>query len=208
MEWKTMTHGDADKGASHFLSLTSLFDDRGAAVEAAERLKAAGIPPGSISLIKDVQAPTKKPDDQNSLWDKLENFLFPQADHAAYREGIRRGGHLLAISGLSPDRHDLAFNILDDAGAVDLDQRIETWRSEGWSDSQDFLDELQAPPAIIDGDVAASLIDKGRGEEVVPVITEKLKFGEKTDKSRPRVRVYTVEYALKSPDDEAGSRSH
>lgn len=199
--------GQADKDPSRSLSLTSLFDDRDAAEHAVERLKAAGIPRGNIRLIGDLRGSTEMVEDQNRLWSKLENFLFPEADHAAYSEGIRRGGHVLAASGLSPNHYDLALDILDDAGAVDLDERIETWRSEGWNDTQDFLDQLQEPPAVIDGDVAASLIDKGRADEVVPVITEKVKFGQRSDKSRPRVRVYSVEYALKRPGGEAGPHS-
>lgn len=197
-----MMQSQADKDPHRSLSLTSLFDDRDAAEQAVERLKAAGIAQGSVRLIGDLRGSTEMLEDQNSLWSKLENVLFPQADHAVYSEGIRRGGHVLAVSGLSPDRYDLALDVLDDAGAVDLDERIETWRSEGWNDTQEFLDQLQEPPAIIDGDVAASLVDKGRGDEVVPVITEKLKFGQRSDKSRPRVRVYSVEYALKNPGGE------
>ncbi len=200
-----MTQSEADKSPYRSLTLTSLFDDRGVAAQAVESLRAAGIPQASISLIAEAENATENADEKHGPSHKLEDFLFPEADHAIYSEGIRRGGHVLTVRGLAPDRHELALGILEDAGAVDLDERIETWRSEGWSDTQAYLDELQEPPTVIDGDVAASLIGKGRGNEVVPVITEKLKFGKASDGSRPRVRIYTVEYALKSPDDRKGS---
>lgn len=191
----TVSHADTDKSGS--LSLLSFFDDRTGAEQAAELLVAAGIQRANISLIADVQNSRTDIDEHDGLWSNIEDFLFPKEDQAVYSEGIRRGGHVLAVSGLSERNYELALSILDEAGSVDLDERIVTWRSEGWNDTQGFLDQLQHPPAVIDRDVAASLIGKGRGDEVAPVITEKIRFGQKSDRSRPRVRVYTVEYILK-----------
>ncbi len=200
-----MTQGKTEADQSRLLSLTSLFDDRDTAVRAVERLKAAGIAQAQIGLIADLGASLDQPRMQDDHRGRLEDFLFPSADQAMYREGIRRGGHVLTVSGLTADQHDLVRDILDVAGTVDLDERMKTWRAEGWSNTQDFLDALQEPPTVIDGDVAASLIEKGHGDDVTTIVTERLKSTEGSSKSQSRVRVYTVEYALKSPGDGAES---
>ena len=53
-----------------------------------------------------------------------------QAEH--YAEGIRRGGVLIAVRA-SGDRADRAAELLDRAGAVDIDDRVSDWRTRGWS---------------------------------------------------------------------------
>jgi len=182
---------------NRLLSLTSLFDDLQEAQRAAKRLEAAGIAQSSISLIT-AEKTLREMDQENAgLWSKPEDFLFPEKDNAEYNEGIRRGGHVLTVSRLSVEHYDQAFEILNDAGAVDLDARTESWRSGGWNDGQRLFKEPKDTPTIVDGDVAASLIDSRRGDEIVSVITEKLPVGQRSDRSRSRVRVYTVEYALK-----------
>ena len=49
-----------------------------------------------------------------------------------YAESVRRGGSLVTIRA-DESRVDEATEILRDAGAVDIDHRVEEWRSTGWS---------------------------------------------------------------------------
>jgi uncharacterized protein (TIGR02271 family) len=53
-------------------------------------------------------------------------------DAHAYAEGVRRGGALVTVRA-SEDQVDRVVDILDDDGTVDLDEREQSWRSEGWS---------------------------------------------------------------------------
>jgi uncharacterized membrane protein len=49
----------------------------------------------------------------------------------AYAEGVRRGGTLVVVRTLQ-DNIERVVEIFNDAGAVDIDERMELWRSEGW----------------------------------------------------------------------------
>lgn len=185
------------------LSLASLFDDLEAAQDAAEHLKAAGIAQSNISLITAGETAGQAED---RFLGRLKSLLFPLADHAEYSEAIRRGGHVLAVSGLSVEQFDQAVEIFKDAGAVDLDARTESWRAEGWDDRQRVLKEPKDTTAIVDEEVATSLIESGRGDEIVTVVTESLPVGQRSDKSEPRVRVYTVEHAWTGSKETFGTQ--
>lgn len=49
-----------------------------------------------------------------------------------YAEGVRRGGSLVAVE-VEDQRADEARQILDGFGPVDLEERAESWRDEGWT---------------------------------------------------------------------------
>ena len=56
----------------------------------------------------------------------------PDEDRHTYAEGVKRGGYLL--SARVPDGlQDAAADILEACDPIDLDQRSETWRQEGWT---------------------------------------------------------------------------
>src|SRR6218665_3042124 len=183
-------------------TLTSLFRNGEAAEAAIERLRALGIPDGSFGLIADMTGKKQDaPDEKKGFWAKLEDFIFPEEDKAVYAEGIRRGGYVLTVWGLTADNYQAVVEIVEKEGAVDLDEQTKAWRSEGWDDTQSYLDRMQDPPTLIDDDEAAAIIKQGRGDEVIPVLTERLQVGSRHSNSHPRVRVYTVEHALKNPRD-------
>jgi len=74
-----------------------------------------------------------------------------------------------------------ALDILDRQGAIDIDQRAQSWRKEGWTGS---------PPTSAAGRTGRS---SGR-EQVVPVVEEQLKVGKREmEHGRVRVRSYVVE---------------
>jgi hypothetical protein len=58
----------------------------------------------------------------------------------SYAEAVRRGGVLVAVRALG-DLNERAIQILNQAGAVDMERRAATWREQGW----DGFD-LQAGP--------------------------------------------------------------
>jgi hypothetical protein len=49
-----------------------------------------------------------------------------------YAEAVRRGGSLVAVRA-DETRVDEAEAILRNAGAIDIDKRMEAWRESGWS---------------------------------------------------------------------------
>jgi hypothetical protein len=55
-----------------------------------------------------------------------------ERDAHAYAEGVRRGGALVTVRADEVDSSRIV-DILDDEGRVDMEQRQNDWRSEGWS---------------------------------------------------------------------------
>ncbi|GJD59161.1 general stress protein [Methylobacterium dankookense] len=51
---------------------------------------------------------------------------------ATYAEGVRRGGTLVTAR-VGDDMADRALAILDKHGSIDLDERAEGWRAQGWT---------------------------------------------------------------------------
>jgi hypothetical protein len=56
----------------------------------------------------------------------------PEEDAGVYAEGVRRGGILLTVRGAG-EKADRAAKILDENGAVDIDDRVSDWRTRGWT---------------------------------------------------------------------------
>src|SRR4051794_33913244 len=96
-------------------------------------------------------------------------------EHAhAYAEGIRRGGTLVTVR--TEQRFvDKAVDILDDDGTVKMDERITSWRKEGWSGSYGNTPSSSMSPAPSGS---------------IPVIKEELKVG-KREVAGGRVRVHS-----------------
>ena len=66
------------------------------------------------------------------LADSLVEAGLPLQEAEAYAEGVRRGGILVAVR-TAEENADLVAEIFKEEGAVLLEDRIETWRSEGWT---------------------------------------------------------------------------
>jgi len=68
--------------------------------------------------------------------DRVESYLttngVPHDDARAYAEGVRRGHALIAVR-CDDDEVDRVVDILDGDDVLDLDERQDAWRSEGWS---------------------------------------------------------------------------
>ncbi|XYD11950.1 hypothetical protein R1A27_32870 (plasmid) [Methylobacterium sp. NMS12] len=55
-----------------------------------------------------------------------------ERDAHVYSEGVRRGGSLLTVR-TDEARSDAVERILDEHGAIDMDERAEGWQREGWT---------------------------------------------------------------------------
>jgi uncharacterized protein (TIGR02271 family) len=77
-----------------------------------------------------------------------------------YAEAVRRGGALLKVEIDDDAQLDAVRAAFTTASAVDLDQRIETWRAQGWSDSA----AAAAAPSF---------------EGVIPVVREEIQVGKR-----------------------------
>ncbi|GLC62002.1 hypothetical protein PLESTB_001828800 [Pleodorina starrii] len=117
-------------------------------------------------------------------------------DRYTYAEGLSRGGVLVTVTGLTAAHYDQVLDILDDEGTVDLAEREESWRSEGWGGYE------VSPHATEARTVGSSVSDDGSyadtsaqaDDESIPIVEERLRVGKRdTSHGRVRVRAYTVE---------------
>jgi stress response protein YsnF len=177
-------------------TITAFFDSRSDADHAIERLVDAGISRGAIQLVVGDSTSTTSAarTEDTGFWAALENFFFPSDDRYTYAEGLRRGGYLVTLTGYPLDMHDIALDILDDEGSIDLDERAQAWESEGWSRTGtintpaetrfDSAETATAQPTRLGAD----------GDEVIPVVQEELRVGKRdVNNGRVRVRSYVTE---------------
>lgn len=213
-------------------TITAFFDSRSDANEAIERLVGAGISRGNVSIVEGADRSrgtvSGQSDDGMGFWEALKDLFLPDEDRATYAEGLRRGGYIVTVQADSA-HYDKAIDILDDEGTVDLDQRAQSWRQEGWSGhggseySRGTTGALSSGPI---GAAASTTTGLGTGgsmagatgtaqtaasgtrntqttgagrEEVVPIAEEQLKVG-KREVNHGRVRVRS--YVVETPVQE------
>ncbi|QWW66272.1 hypothetical protein [Rhizobium sp. WYJ-E13] len=118
-------------------TLTAFFDSRHDADSAVDRLKNLGIT--TVRMMPGYEADSDKAgvagDDRGGFWSKLEDWLFPDEDRSVYAEGLRRGGFLISVE-VDDATYGIAHDILDDEGSIDMDERADLWRAEGWDISK------------------------------------------------------------------------
>ena len=120
-------------------TITAVFDTRDHAESAALSLRQVGIPVADVTL-----SPEDARDELGAGYGavtepkptgfmaSLENMFGGYEDRDTYAEGVRRGGTLLTAH--VDDAHiDRAVSLLEQHGAIDLEEREETWRGEGWT---------------------------------------------------------------------------
>lgn len=118
-------------------TLTAFFDSRGDAEKAIDKLKHVGVE--DVRLMPGYEADgegSQSAAQSAGFWSKLEDWLFPDDDRTVYAEGLRRGGFLVS-AGVDDATYESAHAILDDEGAIDMDERADVWRTDGWTAARD-----------------------------------------------------------------------
>ena len=200
-------------------TITALYDNHADATAAQSKLLALGIPAGSIKILSGTQTQTSttigaKPDE--GFWGSLKELFMPEEDRYAYSEGLSRGGTMLSVA--TDEAHvGQVYDILEQQGSVDLDEREATWRKEGWSGYQAgtaggataTTGALRNPTAVeVAGGTTATRAEGATeavaahgaaqtGTDYIPVVEERLNVGKRmVEAGRVRVRSYAVEEAV------------
>ncbi len=195
-----------DTNEVHSRSLTAFFDTREAADRAIRDLESAGIPRQHISRIDGGTSSASATTGQGGtgFWDSLKDLFMPDEDRYGYAEGLRRGGYMVSVRAEEAS-YNRVLGILDRDGAVDMDQREASWRSEGWAgyqpggvamDVTGAAANLAARPTAQTRTAAASEVRSLRSGEdaVIPIYEEQLRVGKRdVSHGRVRLRSYTVE---------------
>ena len=130
----------------------------------------------------------------------LVNAGVDEGDAHAYSEGINRGGALVTVRASDAER-DQVFDILDDEGSVEIDDRTAAWRSEGWTGAAaapTTASPVTSTP-VAPENKAAAVPDRlsgsvSRDQNAIPIVEEQLRVGKRdVSHGRVRVRSYVVE---------------
>jgi stress response protein YsnF len=224
-----MISGTGPTSSSPRRLVTALFDSRSAAENAIERLVNAGVPhdriglmPGDESEASDEAGASSRPEPRG-FWGSLGDWLLPDEDRHLYAEGLSRGGYLISVT-TGDEHYARVMAILDSADAIDIDEQAESWRAEGWAGwsgaaagtSTEVGPATSVSPVVasvraedLDAEAVASPRKTGlagaetglseRGEQVLPVVEERLRIGMR-DVSHGHVRVRS--YVVETPVDE------
>lgn len=209
-------------------TLTAFYDHRADAEKAMVRVTDLGVPDVRMTGGEDFAGREDAGRDR-SIWESISDFFFPPEDGETYAEGLRRGGFLVTARNVSPELHDQVLDILDDDGSIDLDERADNWRSEGWTgtsasalgrrDLDDATDDVggHAPAADASAPPLATVPIPGAGgalgmpgsnaaaaDPTSPGAQDALRAGRRdTSHGRTRARSYTLD---STDDDRAAER--
>lgn len=191
---------DNDAGTSNgSMSVSALFDTNADAQNAVSRLEALGISRTQIRTVEGAAQSTEQrtsSSEDKGFWDSLGDFFFPDEDRYTYAEGLSRGGVLVTVTGLTAAHYDQVLDILDDEGTVDLAEREESWRSEGWGgyEVSPHATEARTVGSSVGNDGSYADTSVQADDESIPIVEERLRVGKRdTSHGRVRVRAYTVE---------------
>jgi uncharacterized protein (TIGR02271 family) len=181
------------------------FDSRSDAEKAVEALAEAGIDRSAMRLMPEAEATNSQRTDQRpsydrgqdegGLWSSLSNMFLPEEDRYTYAEGMSRGGTMLSIN-VEEAQVDRVADIVERYGAVDMDEREATWRSEGWTgytagSTDSAATQSGTPVAAPATATGARATDDA---EVIPIAEEQLRVGKRqVNHGRVRIRSYVVE---------------
>jgi uncharacterized protein (TIGR02271 family) len=87
--------------------------------------------PGDESDASDDAGATSRPEPRG-FWGSLGDWLLPDEDRHVYAEGLSRGGYLISVN-TGDEHYARVMAILDSEDAIDIDERAESWRAEGWA---------------------------------------------------------------------------
>ncbi len=200
-------------------TITAVFDTRDHAESASLSLRQAGIPAADVTLSpEDAREElgagygTVTEPKPTGFMASLETMFGGYDDRDTYAEGVRRGGTLLTAH--VDDGHiDRAVSLLEQHGAIDLEEREETWRGEGWTGGRTGAAMAATGVAGAGAAPAATAVTTETrtaamtptaaasartrtvaGEDVLQVVEERLEVGKRAvSRGKVRLHSYVVE---------------
>jgi uncharacterized protein (TIGR02271 family) len=160
-------------------SVIATFDDPATARAAVDSLIAYGFSAQSVHLQASAVTSTRL--DANgrtvSAGDKgflsgvgrFFSHLFESDDTTdadKYAEAVKRGSRVVVVDVKDDEEVANATDVMDDMGAVDVEERAEAWKAQGWKG--------------FDADAAYTDQDAAFANQSVPVLQEELKVGKRT----------------------------
>lgn len=166
-------------------TLVAVFDDYSEAQDASRKLQEAGIDQQSIQLngtesSAGQMSPRSDPDDEPGVISRFFSSIFgmdDDRDSSKYTEAARRGSTILTVTVADESRVEEISDLLDDCGAVDVDERAQQWQTSS------------AVPAS-----GKPMLDGIGDDDTLKVVEEDLNVGTRTvQKGNVRVHRHVVE---------------
>ena len=107
-------------------TVTALYDTRAEAEAARQRLSST-VDVNSARIID------KDSTSSGGSGNSLNSVHMSHEDRHAYHEGIQRGGFLLCADVGGHEDADKIIRVLEESASVDMDERQQSWRNEGWT---------------------------------------------------------------------------
>ncbi len=173
-------------------TLTAMFPSQSEAERAGQmlvselKLDSAMIQTSPGAGVTDTGYDKTKPYEEKGFFGSLKNIMVPDEDRYAYAEGLRRNNVLLTAQ-VDEVHVNRAADILESAGAVNLDEQEATWRKSGWTGYD------AAAHSTMRSAMPAAAVQGGQ-DETLKVVQERLVVGKRAvEGGRVRIRSYVVE---------------
>ena len=182
-----MNRGEMDR------VLIGVFDSKSQAETAGQELRARGLPEDRITVRGRTReevsaAATSVSDDEDHTGFFARLFGWLEGDKSpspVYSEAIRRGSCVVVVEGISDDQVDETVRVLEQNGAVDIDERASKWRAEGWAGAPSSAEGVR-PQMQAKSEARTQM----SGESTrIPVVEEQLQVGKRAVQ-RGGVRVF------------------
>ena len=184
-------------------TVTALYDTRAEAEAARDRLSQAVDVEGRAQIIDKTSTGGSGSSTDSS---PLHRLPLSHEDRHAYGEGLRRGGFMLCAEVDEDEDADKIVRILEETSSVDLDERQNAWRNEGWQAHTPGMlggTGTGTTPGMTGGTTGtASAMGSGTtqphgnqvAEEHIPIVEEQLVVGKReVNRGGARVRSYVRE---------------
>ena len=167
-------------------TIVAVFDDTTSAQNAVRELESSGVEKNHIRLTSNADAEPASGSWKEKIFGLFENILEHVSDRNQahdYAEAWRRG-HYIVIADVESARVDMTVDILNRFGTVDLERRVEQWKSTGYSGQ---YDQTSLPYT---SEQRQRELAGYQTEQKIPVVQEELAVGKQTVR-RGGVRIHS-----------------
>ena len=170
--------------------VTALYDTRAEADAARQRLSSAV----SLDQVRIIDKDNGGGSSGGSGSGGLGSLYMPNEDRQAYGEGLRRGGFLLCAEVETGEDADKIVRLLEESPGVDMEERQNSWRGEGWSPQAATGQGASTGAPLTASAGTAQAQGNLVSEERIPIVEEELRVGKReVERGGARVRTYVRE---------------
>lgn len=166
-------------------TITAMFESRSEAEAAREQLR-TDLGADARIIDKSSSGSADETGESRGFWADLKDMFVADDDRSTYEEGVNRGNFLLCAK-VPEEQADRACSLLEQGNSIDIQQREQEWRSEGWSGNRNRQDSFGSTDSPRN---EGKIIEEQR----IPVVEEQLRVGKREEqRGGARVRSYVEE---------------